>query len=223
MLIPPGIDAAMLDGLKKELCLSMGQALGTIVFTDIPIAFVAQDDSDAVQKAITARVKNRQDFVVFVNPWVDDKRPYDAFRRATDINMGAPSICIKQQKLSRAWFSSREGEFRGVVAGNVLKVNSRFNNGINQSITFTLTGHANMDNTIILGADVAHPGQSSKGAGSIAAMVGTQDNTGLSYGGSARPNYPRQEVGIAALPLRTKNLTACFSGLMILTQCSRSE
>lgn len=218
ILFRNGFHANKLASLKIDLRTSIGQAVA-INYTDIQFAFGPDANRATFKNAIRTGCKaGPPDFVVFVNPWANDKRPYDTFRCVTDIDMGIPSICITQRKLD----SASGARFIGVVSGNALKVNSRFRNGINQRVTFTLPGPANMNNTIILGADVTHPGSSSLGAGSIAAMVGTLDHTGLSYGGSARPNFPRQEVRITiALPF-TMKLTACLSGLTALKRCSRN-
>ncbi|KAE9973273.1 hypothetical protein BLS_003657 [Venturia inaequalis] len=181
----------LLTRLKTEMRTSTGR--NEISYTDIPFNFRSDANVATFDSAIRNGCGKKPDFVIFINPWHNEKPPYDAFRISTDINLGVPSICITENKLINGDRNQNPNVFRGIVSGNALKVNSRFRNGINQSVNLTLPGAANMSNTIILGADVAHPGQGSKGAGSIAALVGTRDNTGLTYGGSARPNYPRQE------------------------------
>lgn len=52
-----------------------------------------------------------------------------------------------------------------------------------------------LQNTMIIGADVSHPGGGTPGTGSIAALVGTIDPRCLLYRSVARPNLPRTEVG----------------------------
>lgn len=132
------------------------------------------------------------DFVILINPW-EEKDAYDEFRKRTDRVWGIPSICITWNKL----WSNRDGNrLLGFVANNAMKVNSRMN-GINHISDFekNLPADVKMAETIIIGADVSHPGfGASPGTGSIAAMVGTMDPRGQLYAGSARPNEPRTEA-----------------------------
>jgi eukaryotic translation initiation factor 2C len=145
------------------------------------------------------------EFVILINPW-EQKGAYDEFRRMTDRVWGIPSICITWIKL----WSNREGHrLPGFVANNAMKVNSRMN-GINHISDFekNLPMDVKMAETIIIGADVSHPGfGASPGTGSIAAMVGTMDPRGQLYAGSARPNEPKIEASIPIMKrLRFKML-----------------
>lgn len=225
ILVPNGFRQDVLRELKTQLQDSFGQA--HIDYRDAHFRFrPTLQRADYRGMLMKASPDRKPSFVIFINPW-PDRDAYDRFRQAMDINCGVPSICIKQQKLNANFNKKRDNpasrHFSGFVSNNALKINSRFSNGINQAVAFILPLGKLMRNTIILGADVTHPGSSSVGAGSIAALVGTVDRIGLSYGGSARPNFPRQEVCITALPLGTIKLTGCFSGLTISTKCSRSD
>jgi eukaryotic translation initiation factor 2C len=140
---------------------------------------------------------NGVDFVIFINPWTQ-KSPYDEFRKTTDLNWGIPLICITKSKL---WSNQEPHRLPGFVANNAMKINSRMN-GIYHIADFAknLPASVKMIETIIIGADVSHPGVgATPGTGSIAAMVGTVDQQGQLYAGSARPNEPRIEASVTVM------------------------
>lgn len=134
--------------------------------------------------------------------WVTEdgnKSQYDGFRAATDRRIGAPSLCVTMGKIQYNMDNPKDTpgkHFPGFVANNAMKVNTRLQGGVNQIVALQpfLPG-VNLKDTMILGADVTHPGpRSTKGMRSIAALVATMDSACCIYRGEARPIRGRTEV-----------------------------
>ncbi|RDI83459.1 hypothetical protein Vi05172_g6615 [Venturia inaequalis] len=151
---------------------------------------IKRENVDPTVSELQAALKAGSHFVVWINSLEKEKGLYYKFRIATDRTVGVPSICITRSKLANA-------SFPGFIANNAMKINSRLGTGVNHATTLQgfMPGKAKTFNTIILGADVTHPSSNATpGTGSIAALVGTKDRLARLYGGSARPNPPKQEM-----------------------------
>jgi eukaryotic translation initiation factor 2C len=99
------------------------------------------------------------------------------------IDKGIPSNCMQLQKFIR---DHRSLAFTANIA---LKVNLQYQ-GKNQHTLLSIPR-----NTMIVGADVTHPGQAAvEGAPSVAAVVASNDENFAHYPGSARLQIGKQEM-----------------------------
>ncbi|OAL44588.1 Piwi-domain-containing protein [Pyrenochaeta sp. DS3sAY3a] len=129
--------------------------------------------SDA-EKALNAALAKQAHFVVLLLN-EKDVAAYSNFKDVADRNVGVHSLCID---------AGGKHQFSGRFWGNVMmKVNLKAG-GINH----TVSGIENsMKDTLVLGADVTHPGPGSlSGTPSIAAIVGSVDDRGGKFLGSMR-------------------------------------
>ncbi|KAF1965981.1 hypothetical protein BU23DRAFT_664261 [Bimuria novae-zelandiae CBS 107.79] len=159
-------------------------------------SFKIQGDED-LQTALTAQFNNckKQDFTVVVLK----KKDFDAYstvKRAGDIVAGQHTMCIDALKSEK-----QRGEFaRAMYFANLaLKVNMKAggdNWTLQDDDLNKILGSATSRNqTLILGADVTHPGAGSRaGAPSIACVVGTVDNKFMKYFGSMRLQAGNKEL-----------------------------
>lgn len=133
--------------------------------------------------------------IVFINDY-PEKEPYTRFRQFTDKELGVPSLCLKLKKLKNGIMAQQ------YFGNNAMKMNLRLGGGVNHQIDLRqfLPHGVALDQTIIIGADVTHPGgKCSPGTGSLTALVGTVDPACNIYRGVARPNPEREEVGVQSL------------------------
>lgn len=115
---------------------------------------------------------------------------FSGIKLFTEILPGIPSVCISAAKLYR---QAEKVSFQGNIA---LKVNIQLN-GSNQRFEIPLAQDRQTDygRTILLGADVTHPGPGSvPHCSSIAAVVGSTDMWWSRYPGSVRLQGSRQEM-----------------------------
>lgn len=111
---------------------------------------------------------------VDVDSFADVKEYFDRFT-------GIPSTCIQLEKLQK-----NDQSFASNIA---LKVNVLYG-GTNQTAKLTIP-----PNTMLVGADVTHPGHAAvSGAPSIAAAVASTDDKYTHYPGSARLQISKQEI-----------------------------
>lgn len=110
--------------------------------------------------------------------------PYAAFRSDLDQIYGKPSLVLNAERMD-----GQGDNLVPYVANNAMKVNIRLGNE-NHSVRggFTLLSKKNGKcDTLVLGADLIHPKQSSaECTPSIAALVGSVDGTYATFLGSAR-------------------------------------
>ncbi|KAF2669799.1 Piwi-domain-containing protein [Microthyrium microscopicum] len=123
----------------------------------------------------------------------NDKAHYAAFRQAADRDYGIPGICMMWDKVPKMFGS---GQYCSNLAlkANVKQYGTR--NQIVDDIKGDFPAKLKEVHTLILGADVTHPGfgaTNAENAKSIAGLVGTLDKELVRYGGSCR-YYPKAEV-----------------------------
>ena len=154
---------------------------------------------DDIEEAVNVATKTKPSIIIMVLP---DKNKrclpfYAAFKSAVDQVHGLPSLCLSAAKLKERNSKSQTASYNPTspianYAYNVgMKLNIRLGN-TNHSIESTnfnmLPKDANNNpDTLILGADVIHPGAASvEGTPSIAALVGSVDDKYAKYLGSMR-------------------------------------
>ncbi|TGO21637.1 hypothetical protein BPAE_0208g00070 [Botrytis paeoniae] len=109
------------------------------------------------------------------------RKLYPETKRWADCDIGIPTVCVVEENLSGAGDRAR--------CGNIsLKFNLKLG-GINQEVSNRCGIKAR---TMIVGADVTHPGDE-EGCPSIAAVVATNDDSRFQYLGSARLQEGKQE------------------------------
>lgn len=118
---------------------------------------------------------------------------YSAFKDLCDRKYGLHALCLTNNRLN------------GDKWGNItLKINLKAA-GSNHTIAGGLIGGGFMKDTLVMGADVTHPGPGSiPGCPSIAAIVGSVDDHAGRFLGSMRlQRESRTEVSLVLLLLRT--------------------
>ncbi|QDS76065.1 hypothetical protein FKW77_005771 [Venturia effusa] len=113
---------------------------------------------------------------------------YAYFKRIADVEKGLKSTCITQQ----GWSKDGRVDYMANVA---MKINLKFPTGLKPSINHTVRELPSvLADTLILGADVTHPGANCvKGTPSIAAVIGSTDKYGCHYTGSMRLQDPETD------------------------------
>ena len=163
---------------------------------------------DDIRKGVEAASKAKPSIVIMILPDKNKKYlgQYAAFKALVDREYGLPSLCLSSDKLKDRNQRSVKADFGPTsnianYAYSVgMKLNIRFGNTNHsvEDINFQMLPRDANDNhdTLILGADVIHPGASRiKGTPSIAALVGSVDNKYGKYLGSMRmqPYDPKAE------------------------------
>ncbi|KAF8455766.1 hypothetical protein BDZ91DRAFT_801275 [Kalaharituber pfeilii] len=117
----------------------------------------------------------------------EDKNVYNHLKFLVDCKFGIPTVCCQSEKI-------RETRGRMQYLGNVaMKVNLK-TGGRNHGLSGNALHYLGTD-SIILGADVTHPSQGSEEyTPSIAAVVGSYENTYSLYPGSLRLQESRLEM-----------------------------
>lgn len=125
--------------------------------------------------------------VVLLLPKKDMKSKYYAkFKTAADMIYGLSSGCITQ----RPEVSTCKDYFGNVA----LKVNLKFPNQVAGVSRNHILENRRWDNTLIMGADVTHPGPGSiAGTPSIAAVIGSDDSYSCHYTGSMKLQKPEDD------------------------------
>lgn len=193
--------AAFEKAFKEQLPQYLDLVPGSLITRDfVPAQYKDKADYADFEECLAACGPWREHYlIVFVNNY-PGKEPYSRFREYADRELGVPSLCLKFGKLQ----SNREDRNTRTMAAqyfgnNAMKMNLRLGGGINHQIILKnyLPLGVSLDQTIIIGADVTHPGgKCSPGTGSLTALVGTVDLQCAIYRGVARPNPGREEVGV---------------------------
>ena len=200
-LIPHGFQANTLDDFWSHYARP-----GTPPLGDLPPTFNGSNSRtihgmDNIEQAVADAVKTKPSIVIMI---LKDKNKtylswYALFKSLMDQNYGLPSLCLSLKKL-RDKNKFKDGkplpaDEKSNVANyayNVgMKLNIRLGNTNHsiESTNFDVLPKDTNDNcdTLILGADVVHPGVSSvDGTPSIAALVGSVDGDFAKYLGSMR-------------------------------------
>ncbi|TGO86607.1 hypothetical protein BPOR_0290g00070 [Botrytis porri] len=109
------------------------------------------------------------------------RKLYPEIKRWADCDIGIPTVCVVEKTLSGSGDRAR--------CGNIsLKFNLKLG-GINQEVS---NGCGTKSRTMVVGADVTHPGDE-EGCPSIAAVVATDDDSQFQYLSSARLQEGKQE------------------------------
>ncbi|KAK4500633.1 hypothetical protein PRZ48_008822 [Zasmidium cellare] len=201
---PPDNLSIIANCLERQWAASSGQQL---VFNPyqrfIPITNWTEDNLK--QLFINSRLQLAA--VIFPDDGPRNRANYTTFRIVADQLQGRFSICINENKVTASVRNANKRKERnGQQQDNVprdyirnfaMKINLRSGN-TNHSIDPThlqvITGSPPISDTMILGADVTHPGAGSvPHAPSIAAVVGSIDHLFSQCPGSMRLNPARQE------------------------------
>lgn len=126
---------------------------------------------------------------------------YSAIKRAAELRVGAKTVCVTFSALDRKKGRGPPATlpFDDQTASNIaLKFNLKSpqgaNHAINQVDLSRLRNKDNRCNTIVLGADVAHPTKTAHTATpSIAAVVGSTDDGFIHFPGSMRLQRSKKE------------------------------
>ena len=123
---------------------------------------------------------------------------YSAFKDVMDRDLGVQSVCLTEKpNLDRSRKCCKQAKEAGQYIGNVLmKLNLKsggYNHTAgNQSRMYMVSSI--LEDTIVLGADVTHPGPGSlEDCLSIAAVVGSVDSDGCKLLGSMRLQHMRND------------------------------
>ncbi|KAF2272511.1 stem cell self-renewal protein Piwi, partial [Westerdykella ornata] len=112
---------------------------------------------------------------------------YATIKRIADLEYGRHVLCMQMYKLNKQQGTGRKQYFSNVV----MKLNIKAG-GINYALNFDNLAYKHK--TIIMGADVTHPGVGQcAGFPSIACVVGSVDDMFMNYPGSMRLQAGRQE------------------------------
>jgi eukaryotic translation initiation factor 2C len=144
------------------------------------------DEMNKTLKTLQAKTKNAN-LALLVLP---DKNPtaYALFKIIVDRELGLNSLCITRRCVQKPVGKK--------MSNIILKLNLKAT-GVNHS-TYKSAISRIMPDTLVLGADVTHPGTGAiPGSPSIAAIVGSVGDTGGRFLGSMRlQNQSRKEVSL---------------------------
>lgn len=155
---------------------------------------------DEINQAFTTATNNAANLVILMPEAKKMTSPsYAYFKRMADVEVGIKSTCITQQA------SDNKGRV-DYMANVAMKINLKFPNDLKPSINHTVGRlSAHLEGTLVLGADVTHPGSNCvKGTPSIAALIGSTDKDGCHYTGSMRlqePETDRESKEVSSLLL----------------------
>ncbi|TGO53459.1 hypothetical protein BOTNAR_0295g00060 [Botryotinia narcissicola] len=148
-------------------------------------AVYRQTCSETFEKALGSVFKSTRKvpLIMVVLP-ERNRKLYPEIKRWGDCVKGIPTVCVVERNLSGGGDRTR--------CGNIsLKSNLKLG-GINQEVS---NGCGTKSKTMIVGADVTHPGNE-EGCPSVAAVVATDDDSRFQYLGSARIQEGKQEFGM---------------------------
>ncbi|CAG8980358.1 hypothetical protein HYALB_00013683 [Hymenoscyphus albidus] len=127
--------------------------------------------------------------IIFILP-KKDTDIYPEVKRWADCQVGIPSICVTSEKLTK---SENDSKIRSNMC---LKLHLKLGR-VTHQIVPTGAGSSHMlgaePGTMIMGADVTHPGARVGTCPSMAAVVATDDDVSSQYLGSARLQKSKQE------------------------------
>ncbi|EGP91865.1 unnamed protein product [Zymoseptoria tritici ST99CH_1E4] len=122
------------------------------------------------------------------------RQQYASFRIVTDQLLGCTSIVLNEKTMCGG--RPQPGNLTAYMANNAMKINVRFgneNHTVRDGFKKLLKG--NLSDTLVLGADLIHPGQRcAAGTPTIAAVVGSVNATFGKLLGSARRQQGGQEI-----------------------------
>jgi eukaryotic translation initiation factor 2C len=123
-----------------------------------------------------------------------DQRLYSSFKYLADCVYILQSICVTEEKMKPKKNGWNNGPALGQYLANVsMKANLKMA-GINHSAQGVEKW---LKNTIVIGADVTHPGSGSlQGSPSIAAIVSSLEANGGRFRGRLQLQNPKQEVSL---------------------------
>ncbi|KJX93180.1 hypothetical protein TI39_contig4372g00012 [Zymoseptoria brevis] len=122
------------------------------------------------------------------------RQQYASFRIVTDQLLGCTSIVLNEKTMCGG--RPQPGNLTAYMANNAMKINVRFGNE-NHTVRdrFKKLLKGNLSDTLVLGADLIHPGQRcAAGTPTIAAVVGSVNATFGKLLGSARRQQSGQEI-----------------------------
>lgn len=146
--------------------------------------------------------KGKQNFILVVLP-PKDTNFYPEVKRWGDCVLGVPTVCVTEPKLKLAagdsklcaniWYvANLDDSITIMLTKSSLKVNFKLC-GLSHEVVPTsfmrtaLAGSCgSYSNTMVVGADVTHPGKTAVSCPAMAAIVATNDNKSCLYLGSAR-------------------------------------
>jgi eukaryotic translation initiation factor 2C len=196
LITGPGIDPGSITALTTHFNEQLKQ-LG--VCTDpqrlgapVPVANLSYD---GLRNALNDLIKDKDSYVpdiVILLLERSDQNIYSTFKYLTDKVFILQSICVTEEKMkpkNSGWTNRAAlGQYMANVA---MKANLK-RAGINHSAHGVDQW---LQNTLVLGADVTHPGSGAvPGSPSIAAVVGSLEASGGRFRGNMQMQAPKKEV-----------------------------
>lgn len=181
-LAPPDVQSFVRELVAT--CSDTGMAMAQ---RQPPILFAKSQNAEAELKAAygkAAQVSGRPaQFVLCILP-TDDAGLYGDIKLVTDTMLGLPSQCMLMKHVRKA--------SKQYCANLCLKINAKLG-GVNSSLGKQIAFVCEKP-TMILGADVTHPGVGEDDKPSIAALVGSMDIKLGRYAASVRVQGSRVEI-----------------------------
>jgi eukaryotic translation initiation factor 2C len=169
-----------------ELCVTCTDTGVPFQATQPPVLQADRDVAASVQNAYrkAAEASGRApQFVLCILP-TDDAQLYGEIKRCTDTLVGLPSQCMLMKHIRRP--------SKQYCANLALKINVKLG-GVNSSLGRQLAFITERP-TIVLGADVSHPGIGEGDKPSIAAVVASMDIKMSRYAANVRVQPSRKEI-----------------------------
>ena len=183
------------DAIKVAMNSELSK-LGVASRVDGTIHISAQITTEALFKEALQRNGIEPGWTILVILRDTDQRTYEIVKRVCDLKGGIVTVCCTAAKIQ----SSNNSQ---ILANLCLKFNAKLggtNHIIGDAQSPSRSAFATLDSTLVLGADVAHPGHGSKpGAPSVAAVVGSDSEEQINFPGSMRLNPSKQEVNTTSL------------------------
>lgn len=153
-----------------------------------PDDFMRDSAARVISELLASMVATQKPSFLLVFLSSDDKNVYNHIKTQVDCRFGIPTVCCQSEKIQ-----NQKGQMQ--YLGNIaLKANLK-TGGRNHELGSDALPVLGTD-SIVLGADVTHPTakESVRFTPSIAAVVGSWENTYSLYPGSLRLQKSRQEV-----------------------------
>ncbi|KAF2084617.1 Piwi-domain-containing protein [Saccharata proteae CBS 121410] len=161
------------------------EKLGIVLHASYP-SKVLDESMAGFDKGFEEAVVKKATLVIFLNPY-GETAGYQVFKNLADKTYGVRSMCLK--KIDQYWSGKDQAKnFPGWIKLAAQKINLKFgcqNHAVEAFLKENSSpGSISPDTTMLLGADVTHPGQgSSDFTPSIAAVVGSKpDSFGICLG-----------------------------------------
>lgn len=191
-----GLGAGMVEAFKKH------GLVGSAVNVFIPFlgcVDATYDDAPTYERELSAVISNlakvRTDTYLVVIPGKgNNQNVYAAIKRIGDIHLGIKTVCVAESKVwSRKAGVPRDMQYFSNVAMK-FNLKGRGRNHVVERTGFAALSRNNECDTIVIGADVAHPLKTaSPGCPSIASVVANTDDNFVHFPGSMRLQYGRRE------------------------------